>query len=104
LGIGLRNEYENRNCKKHSKPFNIEQIELLVNRSGNLDPLSKIDNTLINLNKKSEFEGQKIHIDIHKDYFYYHCRTPGEVIPLFKIIYGEGYIDVEDKIGAKRKY
>ncbi len=94
LGIGLRNKFENRDRIKYTKPFNAMEIELLVNRSGTLDPMTKIDQTLINLHKKTEYVGQVITIDKGKDYFYYHCRNPSEVAPLLDVLVGEGYIHV----------
>jgi nucleoside 2-deoxyribosyltransferase len=86
ISISLRIDYERRNHKLLGEPLTIEMLWQIVNQYTPLDALEKMDNALINIARKSQFIGEKIHINVGFDYPVYHCSGTTELQSILRLL------------------
>lgn len=95
ISIVLRNNYENRGRKRSKKPLTLDEL-FQIAKTPLLDPIEKMDNALLILEKESKYVGQPVSVDITNDFPLYHCFEPKELHPLLMLLLQEGYIEAKD--------
>ena len=103
IRICIRNEYEKRNRKPLTKPLTLQDLHQFLNQYSPLDPLSKMDNALLNIEKASGFVGAQITINYGHDYPYYHCFNGNELRAVLSLLNQEGFINVPDSANPNSK-
>ena len=96
ISIVLRSKFENRGRKSVKSPLNLFELYQFAKTYQPLDPIEKMDNALIILDKKSKYVGQALSVDITQDFSYYHCFATEELHNLLLLLYKEGYIEAQD--------
>ena len=96
ISICIRNEYEKGNRKPLTKPLTLQDLHQFLNQYSRLDPLSKMDNALLNIERASGFVGAQITINYGHDYPYYHCFSGNELRAVLSLLNQEGFINVPD--------
>jgi len=94
--INTRNEYEIRGREDFARPLTIANLLQSIEQYRPLDPLDKMDNALLNLERQSRHIGHVLKINIQGDYPYYHCFEPIELHGLLVLLCKEGYIEARD--------
>ncbi|MBF0557441.1 MAG: hypothetical protein HQL08_01530 [Nitrospirae bacterium] len=97
ISIWIRNEYEKSNRKKPSKRLTLEDLDKIIKQYSPLNPLEKMDNALLIIEKASGYVGQQINISYGLDYPYYHCFGGGELHSILSLLSQEGLIKVPDQ-------
>ncbi|MGD0170096.1 MAG: hypothetical protein ABSE54_10285 [Smithella sp.] len=95
LRIVLRNEHEMRNKIPPSNPLTIEDLRRIIDQYKPLDPLAKMDNALLNINRKSKYAGEKISVYPLNEYPYYHCSSREELDFILKLLEQENFINTD---------
>lgn len=103
ISICIRNEYENGNRKPLTKPLTLQDLNQFLNQYSPLDPLSKMDNALLNIERASGFVGAQITIEYGRDYPYYHCFSANELRAVLSLLNQEGFIIVPDSANPHNK-
>jgi hypothetical protein len=93
ISIVLRNEYERRSPGARARALKLDDLHTMIRQYKPLEPLSKIDNALINLSRKSKYMGSEVDLLSDYDYPYYHCSRAEELISILKLLYQAGFID-----------
>jgi len=93
MSIVIRNESEKRSHRKPNKPLTLENLYQIVKQYRPLDPLAKMDNALVNIDKASIFAGKQIDINRDYDYPYYHCFRELELISILTLLLQEGLVN-----------
>lgn len=94
ISISVRNDYENRGRKPPEKPLSLNDLHQYIKQYVPLDPLEKINNALLILDKASRTKGQKIIVPVEVNFPYYHCHDSEELESILGLIEQEGYIFV----------
>ena len=110
ISITLRNIWE-RNSKRLIGDEKLKSADLknIVSQFRHLDPIEKMDHTLIILHKSSKFVGDKIDVNYGYDYPLYYCKEPKEALAILDLLFKEGLIfvpdiyNVQDKINITAK-
>lgn len=97
ISITLRIDYERRNHKPLTKPLILEDLHYIVKQYSHLDPLVKMDDALIKIERATKFVGAKININYGFDFPYYHCFEPQELISILMLLCKEGLIEATDR-------
>ena len=63
ISIVIRNEYERRRRKPSAKVLTFNYLDQILEQYRPLDPLDKMDNVLINLERSSEYTGSTIDLN-----------------------------------------
>ncbi len=92
----LRTEYERRGRKPLDKELTLGELRKMIEQYRPLDPLEKMDNALLNLEKATRYVGERITIKINEDFFYYHCSFRPELNSILAFLCKEGFIDGDD--------
>ncbi|OGL44962.1 MAG: hypothetical protein A2149_07010, partial [Candidatus Schekmanbacteria bacterium RBG_16_38_11] len=93
ISIYIRNEYERNNRQDFKKPFLSDDLEQIIKQYKPLEPLEKIDNALLNIEKSIHLVGGNIQIPPAIDYPYYHCFEGTELRNLLNLLQQEGLIE-----------
>jgi hypothetical protein len=96
LSIVFRNNYENSGRRRSKKQLTLGELIQFANTYQPLDPIEKLDNALLILERGSKYPGQPVSVDIQNDFPLYHCFEPRELPPLLIFLLKEGYIDAKD--------
>jgi len=96
ISIHLRNEYERRNRAPFTKQLARGDLKQIAKQYKPLDPLDKIDNALLNLEKASEYVGMKFKFNPGNEYPYYHCYNSEELRTILSLLYKDGFIHAPD--------
>lgn len=96
IRIVLRNNYEIRGRTRPENPITLGELIRFAETYHPLDPIEKMDNALLNLERQSKHIGHALKIDIKKDYPYYHCVNATELQGLLVLLHKEGYIEARD--------
>jgi len=94
--IWIRTEYENRHRKHFSKPLTLKDLYQILKQYSPLEPLEKMDNALLNIDRASSYVGEAINIIYGNDYPFYHCFQAGELRSILRLLNQEGFINVPD--------
>jgi hypothetical protein len=86
ISIVLRNEYENRNHKPPLKALTLDDLSQIVEQYNRLDPLAKMDNALINIDRSIKYVGGWTKIITGFDYPYYHCFNKDELDTVISLL------------------
>ena len=96
ISIYLRNEYERRNRTPFTKRLARGDLMQTVKQYKPLDPLEKIDNALLNLEKASKYVGMKINFNPGNEYPYYHCNNSEELRTILSLLHKDDFIHAPD--------
>jgi len=99
LRIVLRNENEMRNNIPSKKCLTIEDLKQIIVQYKPLEPLAKMDNALVNIERASKHIGAEIIITSINDYPYYHCSNFEELESILRLLQQENFISL-NKIGS----
>lgn len=97
ISISIRTEYESWHRKHFSKPLTLKDLHQIIKQYSPLEPLEKMDNALLNIERASSYVGETISINYGHDYPYYHCLQAGELRPILRLLNQEGFINVPDR-------
>ena len=94
LSICFRLDWEQsgRNQEKIKKPKTLDDLNQILSNYRPLDPLGKMDNALLNFNKKCNHLGEYISVSTQMDYPHYHCKEPNELNALIQMALEEEII------------
>lgn len=101
ISIVLRNEFEKRKHGLSIKPLMLDDLEQIVKQYHTIDPLSRMDYALINIDRATSLVGVKITIDLSSDYPYYHCFEPAELRSILSLLHQENFINVPEKVNPQ---
>ena len=73
ISITLRNEWEIRKNKPYKTKLTLFDLEKIIHNFRPLNPIEKMDHTLLNFQKLSRYVGSPIPINHKFDYFLYYC-------------------------------
>jgi hypothetical protein len=103
ISIWIRNEYEKRNRKHSAMPLTLHDMRQILRQYSPLDPLAKMDNALLNIERASGLVGSKIDINYGHEYPYYHCFGALELLAVLSLLHQEGFINVPDSANPHNK-
>jgi hypothetical protein len=96
ISIWIRNEYERQNRKHLSKRLTLSDLHEIIRQYSPLEPLEKMDNAFLTIEKASPYVGAVINILYGNDYPYYHCFTGAELRSILLLLQQEGFITAPD--------
>ena len=96
ISIDLRNEYESHNRKHLPKRLTLNDLRQIINQYSPLEPLEKMDNALLNIEKALPYVGAVIKDFSYKDYPYYHCFEAEELRSILLLLQQQGFIKSPD--------
>jgi hypothetical protein len=85
ISIVLRNEDVNRNQNNPINPLRLIELFQIIEQYNFLDPLDKMDNALLNIDRSIKYVGGEMRINLDNDYPYFHCFTPRELEALLRL-------------------
>ena len=104
FSIWIRNEYERNGRQPFSKPFLRDDLEQIIKQYKPLEPLEKIDNALLNIEKSISLVGGNIDIFHAIDYPYYHCFEGAELRNILNLLLKEGFIHKPQFTHTRNQY
>jgi hypothetical protein len=104
ISITLRSNWE-RDGKHYREDRKLTSADLkhIVSQFRQLDPIEKMDYSLIFLDKSSKFVGDKMTVNAGDDYPLYYCKEPAEVIAIFNLLFKEGFTFAPDPVNPHNK-
>ncbi len=78
------------------KCLTLDDLKQIIDLYKPLDPLAKMDNALVNIDKITKFAGAKTNINLGFDYPYYHCFEMEELRAILSFLLQEGFINAPD--------
>lgn len=97
ISIWIRNEYERLNRRKHIKQLTLSDLHQIIRQYSPLEPLEKMDNALLNIEKALPYVGAVIkNISYGNDYPYYHCFEAEELRSILLLLHQQGFINAPD--------
>lgn len=97
ISIFLRNAWENSGKKKRKKVITLEELKQIVSQFRPPGPLEKMDLALLTLENLSKFVGDKITIDVQKEYPRFYCVEHRELLAICSLLFNEGYTFAPDQ-------
>ena len=91
ISICLRTSYE-KDKNKSPIQLSMQDLEQFLNSYREMDAIEKMDHTLLILDKKSEYYGASLKVDIQNDYPLYHCFEQRELHSQLKLLKESGFI------------
>ena len=91
ISITLRNEWEK--SKNREKTITYADLLNIKKQFSHLDPIEKLNKTLLVISDKSKWVGDVVNIDHKKDYPLYFCRNWRELISVIKLLISENLIN-----------
>jgi len=92
ISITLRNEWERSGQKESNRKLTLSDLKNMASQYRPLDPIDKMDNALVTFEKKSNYVGAIIQIDLRNDYPLYHCNGFDELRSICKLLSREDFI------------
>jgi hypothetical protein len=92
ISIWFRNEHEKRDRKPPSKNINLDDLHRIIKEYSPLEPLEKMDNALLIIDKESKFVGSSVGVMPDIDYPYFNCFEKDELISILGILDAEDFI------------
>jgi nucleoside 2-deoxyribosyltransferase len=92
ISITLRNDWERRGRKPPEREISAKDLEQIISNFHHLDPIEKMDQILINLEKSANYVGEMVKFDPGNDYPYYYCNGPHELLSICKLLFKEGLV------------
>lgn len=96
ISITLRNEWEKGGRKPAGKKRTFAELEHIKSTFKHLDPIEKMDQALVNLEKASPYVGKSMKLDAANDYPMYYCSEPRELIFICIFLLKAGFISATD--------
>ncbi len=100
MSIVLRNQHERRRWKPPPQSLTLDDLRRIVKQYRVLDPLDKMDDCLLKLERKQLYIGHEVKVKSKRDYPYYHCIYEDEMHSLNKLLSSEGLIEIQDLDGT----
>lgn len=97
ISIWIRNEYERRNRKPFTEPLSLDTLKRIVKQYSPFDPVAKMENALLNINKQTEYVGYSFAVPWDDDYPYYHCYEKEELAHILTFLIKDGFIAYSDE-------
>lgn len=97
ISIWIRNEYEKNSQREFTKSLFLDEIHQIIKQYCLLEPLDKIDNALLNIERQSVYVAETISIRIENDYPYYHCINSMELRKILMLLDEQGLIKATDR-------
>ena len=92
LSIILRNNFERNYKRPVGELYDINWMHKAINQYSSLNPIEKMDNALLILDKTTKTTGQIIKIPVEVDFPYYHCIDSDELKSILRLIEEQEYI------------
>lgn len=97
ISICLRNQYERQNRNHLSKRLTLSDLRQIISQYSPLEPLEKMDNALLNIEKALPYVGAVIkNVSYGNEYPYYHCFEAAELRSIFMLLHQQGFINAPD--------
>jgi hypothetical protein len=97
ITVTLRNKWEmDGRPTQSSQKLAIEDLHRIVSRFRPLDPIEKMDRTLVNIDKKCNYIGEQLTVDIQNEYPFYYCKEPKELWRILVLLVSEEFITADD--------
>src|SRR4030043_1621666 len=92
ISITLRNKWEREGRKPSRQQLKIADLKNIVSQFQVLDPISKIDQALIRLEKSTKYIGHEIKVNVTDDFPLFYCKEHKEIMHILIMCYKEGFI------------
>jgi len=86
ISICIRNKYELLGEKAFPQPLTLEDLDQMKKQYRLLDPLEKMDNALLNLERKTNYVGDSFRVNYEHEYPFFHCLEPGELVRIIEFL------------------
>jgi len=96
LSIWNRNQFEFRKGKGSEKELNLGDLYKIIKQYTPLQPLEKMDNALLNIDKLTQYIGDVVRIVPSDDYPYYHCFHYRDLFGILRFLDQDGLIKLKD--------
>jgi hypothetical protein len=96
ISIFFRNQYERQNKKQLSRRITLSDLRQTISQYSPLEPLEKMDNALLNIERTLPYVGAVIRNFSYNDYPYYHCYSAAELRSILLLLQQQGLINAPD--------
>lgn len=97
ISITLRINWEREGKRNYkNKILTSADLKHIISQFRHLDPIEKMDYTLISIEKSSKYVGDKITVNAGDDYPLYYCKEPAEVIAILNLLFKEDFTFAPD--------
>lgn len=101
MSIILRNEWEASGRRPRSIKIMSSNLAKIASDYRPLDPIEKMNYALLKFEKISKFVGAQFTVDAGIDYPIYHCKEPGEIRAICRMLQDEGYTSAPDPVNPQ---
>lgn len=102
LTIAFRQDWERRGKRNRTEELSLDDLYRMIAQFHHLDPIEKMDNALMTLDKLSRYVGEPLNINQIEDYPLYYCQQPEEFIAICLLLLREGFTSVPDQLNLQK--